>query len=110
MAEQKSVLVETFGENPLVKTIDFLLMYPDFDYSKSQVAKEIRISRITMERIWKRLLKSGIIASTRRMGRGDMYKLNTENPRVRVLMKFDFEMSSAAFDQDKIKVAPARER
>ena len=108
--DTKSALVETFGENPLVKTIDFLLMYPNFDYSKSQVAKETRVSRITMEKIWKNLLKNGIIIKTREMGRGNMYKLNVENPRVKVLMKFDFELSSAAFDQDKISVAFDRNR
>lgn len=101
---EKSALVETFGENPLVKTIDFFLMYPSFDYSKSQVSKETSVSRITMEKIWKRLLNEGIIVKTRKLGRGDMYKLNTQNPRVKVLMKFDFELSSAAFDQEKISI------
>lgn len=101
---EKSVLIETFGENPLVKTIDFLLMYPNFDYSKSQIAKEIGISRITMEKVWKRLLERGMIVKTREMGRGDMYKLNTQDPRVKVLMKLDFELSSAAFDQERIPV------
>lgn len=110
MSENKSVLAETFGENPLVKTIDFLLMYPSFDYSKSQVAKEIGVSRVTMEKIWKRLLKNGVIKGTRRMGRGDLYKLNAESPRVKALMRFDFEMSSAAFDQGKISVASVRNR
>lgn len=106
----KSVLVETFGETPVVKTIDFFLMYPSFDYSKSQVAKEAGISRITMEKIWKKLLKNDIIKKTRSVGRGDMCKLNLENPKVKVLMKFDFEMSSAAFDQDKISVASTKTR
>lgn len=105
---EKSVLVETFGENPLVKTIDFFLMHPNFDYSKSQVAKETGISRITMEKIWKRLLKKSIIVKTREMGRGELYKLNTQNPQVKVLMKLDFEMSSAAFDQEKISVTHSR--
>lgn len=100
----KSALVEIFGDNPLVKTIDFLLMYPSFDYSKSRVAKELGISRITMGKIWKRLLKREIITKTRKLGRGDMYKLNTGDPRVKVLMKFDFELSSAAFDQEKIRM------
>ena len=110
MSNLKSTLVETFGENPLVKTIDFFLMYPNFDYSKSQVAREIGISRITMEKIWKKLLKNGIIKKTRELGRGDLYKLNAESPKVKVLMKFDFELSSAAFDQDRISIVAARGR
>ncbi len=108
MVETKSALLETFGENPLVKTLDFFLMYPNFDYSKSQVAKETGISRVTMEKIWKRLLKRNIIKKTRSMGKGEMYELNTQDPRVKAMMRFDFELSSAAIDQEKIGVPVKR--
>lgn len=104
MTETKSALLETFGENPLVKTLDFFLTYPAFDYSKSQVAKETGVSRVTMEKIWKKLLKRNIIKKTRKMGKGEMYELNTQDQRVKAMMRFDFELSSAAVDQEKVKV------
>lgn len=101
MSTNKSVFIETFGDSPLIKVLDFFLMYPDFDYSKSQVAKESGISRITMEKIWNELIKKDIIIKTRESGNAVLYKLNNRNPKVRILMKLDFELSSAALEQEK---------
>ncbi len=97
----KSVFIETFGESPLIKVMDFFLMYPDFDYSKSQVAKEAKISRITIEKIWDELIKKEIIIKTRESGNATLYKMNTKNPKVKILMKLDFELSAAALEQEK---------
>lgn len=97
----KSVFVETFGESPLIKVMDFFLMYPDFDYSKSQVAKEAGISRITIEKIWNELIKKEIIVKTRESGNAALYKLNTKNPKVKILTKLDFELSAAAIEQER---------
>lgn len=97
----KSVLAETFGDSPLVKVLDFFLMHPSFDYSKSQVAKEVGISRITIEKIWKRLVKNEIITNTREVGRAELFKLNTNNSKVKALMKFDFELSEAALQKEE---------
>ena len=76
MANQKSLFIETFGESPFIKVLDFFLTYPSFDYSKTQVADEIGISRITIEKIWKELVKKEIIVKTRTLGNAEMYQLN----------------------------------
>jgi len=102
----KSAFVETFGEAPVVKVIDFFLTYPDFDYSKSQVAGEVGISRITIEDIWKMLIKEQIIIKTRVLGRAEMYRLNRDNPKVKVLMKTAFDLVSAEIGAEmKPKIA-----
>ena len=98
---KNSVFVDTFGEYPLVKVLDFFLMYHNYDYSKTQVAKEIEISRITIEKIWKSLIKNRIIVKTRNMGNAELYKLNIENPKVRVLMKIDMELTEAYYEELK---------
>lgn len=110
MTELKSALTEIFGENPIAKTLDFFLMYPNFDYSKSQVAKEAKISRVTMEHVWKKLIKKNVIKKTRDMGKGELYRLNTENPKVRALMRFDFELSNASLENERIEVGVSRRR
>ncbi len=98
---KQSAFVETFGEYALIKVLDFFLMYPNFDYSKTQVANEVGISRITIEKIWKEIVKKGVIVKTRDMGNAELFKLDTEYPRVKVLMKVDFELASAYFEQEK---------
>ncbi len=102
---KKSIFLETFGESPLIKVLDFFLTFPSFDYSKTQVAKEAGISRITIEKIWKRLIKRGIIVKTRSIGKAELYKLNTENPRVKILMRIGIELASSYFEEAKRKIA-----
>jgi biotin operon repressor len=91
-----SVLTETFGETPLVKVVDFFLTFQEFDYSKSQVAAETGISRITVDKIWPRLVKAGVIVKTRNVGLAELYKLNKGNPRVQALIEMDMKISGAA--------------
>lgn len=94
MKEAKiSPLVETFGDTPLVKVLDFFLTYPAFDYTKSFVAKEAGISRITIGKIWEQLAKSGLIRKTRTIGNAEYFQLAREHPRVKVLMKTAIELS-----------------
>jgi len=103
MTNQKSLFIETFGESPFIKVLDFFLTYPSFDYSKTQVADEIGISRITIEKIWKELVKKEIIMKTRTLGNAEMYQLNRETPRVKVLMKTAIELSFSYLEKLKSK-------
>jgi len=96
--------VETFGESPLILVLDFFLMYPNFDYSKTQVADEVGISRITIEKIWDRLTKNKVITKTRTIGKAQMYKLNTENPKVKILLKVDSELSNSSMEEERLKM------
>ena len=80
-------------DTPLVRVTEFFLTYRDFDCSKSQVAAEIGVSRIIIENVWKQLIRNGIIVKTRKVGNGELYKLNAENPKVRVLMKTVVDLS-----------------
>ena len=98
---ENSIFVDTFGEYPLVKVLDFFLMYHRFDYSKTQVAREVKISRVTIGKIWKSLIKNRIIIKTRDMGNAELYKLNTENRLVKVLMKINLELADAYYEELK---------
>lgn len=104
MSEKNSIFVEVLGSTPLIKTIDFLLTFDGFDYSKNQVAKEVEVSRMTMDKIWERLIKFKIIAKTRIVGRAEMYKLNKDNPLVKELMNFDIKISATAARKNMISI------
>ena len=104
MEVRNSIFVETFGETPTVKVLDFFLTFDSFDYSKSQVSEETGVSRITLDKIWKELVKQKILLNTRAIGRADMYKLNKENPRVKVLQELSFKMASAFAEEEIGKI------
>ena len=100
-----SILTETFGETPMIKAIDFFLTFREFDYSKTQVAAETEISRITMDKIWPRLIKAQIIFQTRTVGVAELYKLNFQNPRVKALIEMDMKISGAVAREKNLELA-----
>ncbi len=65
MEAKNSIFIETFGETPAVKVLDFFLTFDSFDYSKSQVSEETGVSRITLDKIWRELINQKIIVKTR---------------------------------------------
>ena len=101
---KNSPFVETFGETPLVKVIDFFLTYPSFDYTKSFVAKETGISRITIEGIWNKLIKEKVISKTREIGNAEYFKLNRENQKVKVLMRTSVGLSIGILKKEEVLV------
>jgi len=58
---RKSAFVKKLGETPIIKIIDFLLDNYTFDYSKTEVARKIKISRMTIEPIWRIMIRQKII-------------------------------------------------
>lgn len=99
----ESIFLETFGESPHIKVLDFFLTYPSFDYSKTQVADEINISRITIDKIWNNLIEKNIIIETRTIGKAELYRLNISNPKVKILMKIGLELASAYLKPEEEK-------
>ena len=61
----------------------FLLENKIFDYPKSEIAKEVGISRTTLNTFWEDMVKNEIIIKTRTVGRAVMYKINTDSPIVK---------------------------
>ncbi|MBI4018603.1 MAG: hypothetical protein HY368_03265 [Candidatus Aenigmarchaeota archaeon] len=100
MEAKNSIFVEMFGETPAVKVLDFFLAFESFDYSKSQVSEETGVTRITLDKIWKELVSQKIIVKTRTIGRADMYRLNKENPKVKVLQELSFKLASAFAEEE----------
>lgn len=78
-----------------MKVLDFFLTFSKFDYSKSQVAEETGVSRVTLEKVWNELTRGGIIVKTRSIGRAEMYKLNEKNPVTRTLDEFALQLAKA---------------
>ena len=83
------MFIKFLGNEPVMRVIDFLIDNEAFDYSKSDISREIGISRTTLLKIWKTLEDLGIVVETRRVGRAKMYKLNKKNPIVQKFIELD---------------------
>ena len=110
---EKSVFVRFFGDYPIVKVLDFLIENRIFDYSKSEIAKGSKIGWSTLHLFWDKLEESKIVVPTRQIGRAKLFRLNTENPSVRSLINFGFNLAKQqarieamkSLEQEKVPVS-----
>jgi hypothetical protein len=102
MSESKTIFVEVFGNNPIIKVLDFLITFQLFDYPLTEIAKNSGVSYSTLQTFWGRLVASKIVIKTRRVGKSDLYKLNTKNPAVRQLIKLDWNLIKGMEQEQKI--------
>ncbi|MEA1924441.1 MAG: hypothetical protein U9M95_01075, partial [Candidatus Altiarchaeota archaeon] len=96
--ENKSFLVGVLGEYPLIKVLDFLLTFREFDYPLTEIAENSGIGWSTLHSFWPRLVDSGMVIQTRKIGRATLYKLNMESPIVQELIALD-ERITAQFTE-----------
>ena len=90
--KNETVFVEIFGSNPIMKVLDFLITFQLFDYPLTEIAKNSEVSYSTLQTFWDRLEKNRIVVKTRRVGKSDLYKLNTNNPAIKQLIKLDWNL------------------
>ena len=109
--EQKTSFRLVFGESPIVKVIDFFLDNREFDYSLTDIAKNSDIGWSTLHGFWKNLVRLGVVAKTRRIGRAELYKLNLNSPVVKKLIDLDKDISKRLIHEEinrqklKVKIA-----
>lgn len=90
--ENETIFIEIFGNNPVIKVIDFLITYQLFDYPLTEIAKNSGVSYSTLQTFWEKLEKNRIVIKTRRVGKSDLFKLNTHNPAVKQIIKLDWNL------------------
>jgi len=92
--KNETIFIEVFGNNPVMKVLDFLITYQLFDYPLTEIAKNSGVSYSTLQTFWNNLERNNIVVKTRRVGKSDLYKLNTKNPAVQQLIKLDWNLVS----------------
>lgn len=90
--KNETIFIEVFGRNPIIKVLDFLITFQLFDYPLTEIAKNSGVSYSTLQTFWDKLERNNIVIKTRRVGKSDLYKLNTQNPAVQQLIKLDWNL------------------
>ena len=107
--ENKSLFIEFMGNSPMIRVLDYLLTERELDFSITDIAKNAGIGRATLYRIWGRLIKNNIISHTREIGKAKLFKLNTNNPKIKKLIEIDnalvLEDLKRRSETKKIKIA-----
>jgi len=106
--EEKTILVEMFGESPVIKIIDFFIDNPLFDYSKEDLIKNIGISKVTFYKYFALLEENGIVNETRKVGKAKLYKLDEKNEAVKKMKELVWILGiramQKAVDESRMKV------
>lgn len=83
-----SAFLETIGDSPIFKVLDFLTVNDDFDYSMTDIAKFSEVGYSTLKLFWPKLEKEKIVVIIRTVGKAKMYRLNDSNPVVKKFKEF----------------------
>ena len=105
--ESGGVLSNIFSSRAVAQILDFFLDHKEFDYSPAEVAQKSGLSFRTVFREIPNLEKSQLIYHSRKIGKTNMYRLNTDLHATLLLEKFVLDMSQLTRSaQDEIKKIP----
>ena len=111
MVYERSLFVEYLGGSPYVRVLDYVIMNDTFDCSLQDIADYTELSRNTISKVLKQMLKLNIIIETREIGRAKMMQLNKNNPYVSYLKTLDINLSKQYSDSLVVKnTVPTKQR
>ena len=87
------ILSEIFSSRAVSQIVDFFLDHKEFDYSPSEIAQKTGLSFRTVFREIPNLEKYQLIYNSRRIGKTNMYILNSDNSAIGFLERFVLEIS-----------------
>mgnify|MGYP001579176410 FL=1 len=90
--KNETIFIEVFGTNPVMKVLDFLITYQLFDYPLTEIAKKSGVGYSTLKTFWNKLEKNNMVIKTRKVGKSYLYKINTNNPAIKQLIKLDWNL------------------
>lgn len=105
---QFGTLSSIFSSRAVAQILDFFLDHKEFDYSANEIAKKTGLSFRTVFREIPDLENKQLIFNTRKIGKANMYKLNTDLDAVGFLEKFTLEMSQVVAEEHMPHAANSR--
>jgi len=90
--EYQSLLLKVLGDSPKLRIIDFFLDNPLFDFTKKEVIEALGMSKQTFYKYFADLENYGIVKVSRRIGKANLYKINLENPIVKMLKEYEIQL------------------
>ncbi len=99
--DEKTAFRELFGDTPKTRVLEYLSEGRELDHSIGDIAEGAGINRVTLFRMWNDLLKSEIVVHTRDIGNAKLFKLNTKNLQVKVLIESFDKIINTDFQEEK---------
>jgi DNA-binding transcriptional ArsR family regulator len=99
-----SLLIRALGSSPKLRILDYLLDYKLNDFTKKEIVEALGMSKLTFYKYFKDLEELGLVTASRKIGRATLYKINLENPMVRMLIEYETKLSLQIAEQEKTKM------
>lgn len=95
------MIAEIFGENCLrARVFDLLLSHPNTEYTKKDIAECADISRTTLNSFIDKLVEYEIIKPTRKIGNGQLYKINLDSSITKALNSFQNQLADIEIEKE----------
>ena len=99
-----SLLIRALGSSPKLRIIDYLLDYKLNDFTKKEIVEALGMSKLTFYKYFKDLQELGLVIASRKIGRATLYKINIENPMVKMLIEYEAKLSLQIAEQEAEKM------
>ena len=77
--EVMSPFLKSLGDTPKLRVLDFLIDNKLFDYNVTEIARGANVSYNSLISFFDEFIKNKIVIRTRKQGKSELYKLNTDN-------------------------------
>ena len=99
-----SLLIRALGNSPKLRIINYLLDYKLNDFTKKEIVEALGMSKLTFYKYFKDLEGLGLVTASRKIGWATLYKINTENPIVKMLIEYETKLSLQIAEQEAEKM------
>ena len=83
-----SKFVNLLGNSPTIKVLDFFLTDREIEYSEKEIAENSEVSSDALKSILPELISNDVVVKTRKVGKQNMFRLNTDNRYLKEMTRF----------------------
>ncbi|MCR6693024.1 MAG: winged helix-turn-helix domain-containing protein [archaeon YNP-LCB-003-016] len=102
-------MIKAFGNSPKLRILDYLLDYKLNDFTKKEIIEALGMSKITFYKYFKDLEDLGLVIPSRKIGRATLYRINLENPMVKLLIEYEMQLSLQIAEREAQKMKKVME-
>ena len=96
-----TMLSDIIEDSVMIRVLDWLLEMPNIEFSKSDVAKQIKSTFPSVKPVFDTLEKLEIIKKTKTVGRTQLYVLNEDSKLFMILSRFNLILASKFIDLEQ---------
>jgi DNA-binding transcriptional ArsR family regulator len=104
MENYDSLLTRALGKSPKLRILDHLLDYKLNDFTIKEILEAVGMSKLTFYKYFEDLEELGLVIPSRKIGRATLYKINLENPMVKMMIEYETKLSLEIAEQEEQKM------